>query len=104
MVPAALLAFAGLTAVCLAMNRHHRQVWHRPATAQRAWLLRSAGTCLLAASLLASTAAAGVPRGIVAWFGILPLAALALIVLLPFSPRTAGVLALLAPFSALLLL
>lgn len=104
MVPAALLAYSGLTALCLAMNRHHRQVWHRPATTRRAWLLRLAGTCLLAASLLAATTVAGVPRGLVAWFGILPLAALALIVLLPFSPRTAGVLALLVPLPALLLL
>jgi hypothetical protein len=104
MVPAALLAYSGLTAVCFAMNRHHRQLWHRPATARRSWLLRLVGACLLVASLLASTAVAGVPRGIVAWFGILPLAALTLIVLLPFSPRSAGILALLAPVSVLLLL
>mgnify|MGYP001304141961 CR=1 FL=1 len=104
MVPTALFAYSGLAAVCLAMNRHHRQLWHRPATARRSWLLRLVGACLLVASLLASTAVAGVPRGVVAWFGILPLATLTLIVLLPFSPRTAGILALLAPLAALLLL
>jgi hypothetical protein len=103
MLLAAVLAYSGLTAACLAMNRHHRQLWHRPASARRAWGLRLAGGCLLAGSLLACIAAAGTPRGIVAWFGVLPLAALALIALLPLSPRTAGVLAVLAPLSALLL-
>lgn len=103
MLVALLLAYSGLAALCLAMNRHHRQVWHRPASATRAVLLRSIGIGLLAGSLLASTVVAGMARGIVAWFGVLPLAALGLIGLLPFSPRTAGLLALVAPLSALLL-
>jgi Protein of unknown function (DUF3325) len=103
MLIAALLAYSGLTALCLAMNRHHRQVWHRPANTQRALALRLIGVGLLAGSLLASTAAAGMARGLVGWFGVLPLAALGLIGLLPFSPRTAGLLALVAPLPALLL-
>ena len=103
MLVAALLAYSGLTALCLAMNRHHRQLWHRPVSPQRAVVLRLIGAALLGGSLLASTAAIGVSRGIVAWFGVLPLAALALVGLLPFSPRTAGIIALLAPLSALLL-
>jgi hypothetical protein len=103
MLVAALLAYSGLTALCLAMNRHHRQLWHRPASLQRALVFRLIGIGLLAGSLLASTAAAGVSRGMVAWFGVLPLATLGLIGLLPLSPRAAGVLALLAPLSAWLL-
>ncbi|MEQ1580807.1 MAG: DUF3325 domain-containing protein [Steroidobacteraceae bacterium] len=103
MLVAALLAYSGFTALCLAISRHHRQLWHRPATSQRALVLRLVGAALLAGSLLASTQAEGMPRGVVAWFGVLPLAALLLVGLLPFSPRTAAVLAVLAPLSALLL-
>ena len=104
MLLSALLAYSALTALCLAMNRHHRQLWHRPPSARRALLLRLVGLCLLVCSLLASTTAAGAPRGIVAWFGLVPLAALTLVALLPFYPRAAGVIAVLAPLSALLLL
>lgn len=103
MLVAALLAYSGFTALCLAMSRHHRQLWHRPVSSRRALVLRVVGAALLAGSLLASTQGEGVPRGIAAWFGVLPLAALALVGLLPFSPRTAAILALLAPLSALLL-
>jgi len=104
MLIAALLAYSGFTALCLAMNRHHRQLWHRPASPRRALVLRLVGAALLGGSLLASTAGDGVARGVVAWFGILPLAALALVGVLPFSPRMAGLLAVLAPLSALMLL
>lgn len=103
MLAALLLSYSGLAALCLAMNRHHRQLWHRPASAPRAMLLRSIGIVLLAGSLVASTTAAGTARGVVAWFGVLPLAALGLIGLLPFLPRAAALLAVLAPLSALLL-
>lgn len=102
MLGAALLAYSGFTALCLAMNRHHRQLWHRPPSPQRAMLLRVVGAALLVGSLLASTAVAGVSRGLVAWFGILPLAVLVLVGLLPFWPRIAGLLAVLAPLSALM--
>jgi len=100
---AAWLAYSGLTALCFAMNRHHRQLWHRPASRSRALLFRATGVGLLAGSMLACTLASGAARGLVAWFGIVPVAAVVLIALLPYSPRTAGILALLAPLPALLL-
>jgi hypothetical protein len=97
------LAYSGLTGVCLAMNRHHRQVWHRPASSRRALLLRLAGLLLLAGSVVACMSAEGTARGIVAWFGIVSVTAVGLVALLPVSPRAAWILAWVAPWPALLL-
>ncbi len=101
---AGLLMYAGLTALSLAMDRHHRQVWLRAPDSKTVLVLRVTGICLLAISLLASVRAAGQALGLVAWFGVLPLAGVLLVLLLPYAPRTAGVLALIAPLAALLLI
>jgi hypothetical protein len=92
---AASLAYAGVSGLCLAMPRHHLQVWHRhPSLATRV-SLRIAGWLCLAAALAASVAALGWPIGSVAWFGLFFVAALALVLLLAYVPRFAAALALL---------
>jgi Protein of unknown function (DUF3325) len=98
-----LLVYAGLAALCLAMDRHHRQIWQRTPGSRTRMALRVLGVCLLVGSLLASVHAAGGPLGVVAWFGILTLAGVLLVLLLPYAPRMAGVLAVIAPLAALLL-
>ena len=45
------LAYAGFTAVCLAMDRHHRQVFGRPSARRTATLLRALGCALLALAI-----------------------------------------------------
>lgn len=96
------LAYAGFTAVCLAMERHHGSVWGRPPAGRTATTLRAAGFGLLALAAVPSVVALGGSAGIVAWFGFLTAAALVLIVLLPYAPRLAAALGVAAPVIALL--
>lgn len=85
------LAHAGLTALALAMARHHRQL--RPSAAppgsnaRRAW--RLAGAIALALALWLCRLAWGSGSGVAAWFGVLGLATLSLILLLPYAPTLA---------------
>ena len=89
------LAYAGLTGLCLAMERHHEQVFQtRRIPPWRGRLLRAAGWLLLAASLVAAVSDTGWALGIVLWAGSLTAAALLLTVLLPYSPRAAATAAL----------
>ncbi len=83
------LAYAGMAGLCLAMDRHHRQVVGRAARPGFALALRSAGSAALALSFAAAVAADGWAFGPVAWFGAATAAGLALILLLPYRPRLA---------------
>jgi hypothetical protein len=91
------LAYAGFTALCLAMHRHHRQVWHRDASRQSRAVFRIAGVSCLALSLPVCVAVWGGAIGTVAWFGVLTLAGSALGFLLPYAPRAAAALGAVAP-------
>lgn len=100
---ATLLAYSAFTSLCLAMNRHHRQVWQAEPSNPRRLLLRGGGWTLLAASCAASLFGRGWSLGLVDWCGALTAAGLALIFLLPYRPRLAtllGVLALLLAAAA----
>lgn len=104
MMLAPILAYAGLTALCLAMDRHHRQVWQRvPAPGLRIGL-RVLGSSLLAAAFTACVDTAGASIGSVSWFGVLSAAGLLLVFLLPYAPRFAAGLSLLAAPATLLAL
>lgn len=88
------LAYAGFTALCLAMERHHGEVFgSRRIPARRRFLLRVAGWALLAASFPACIAYWGWVIGPVAWCGLLTAAVLPLALLLPYAPRFAAGLA-----------
>lgn len=85
------LCYAGMAALCLGMDRHHRQVWSRIAPRlQRG--LRVAGWLLLAVALWPCIRAWGGSVGVVVWFGLLSAAALLLVLLLPYRPRGAALL------------
>jgi len=82
-----LAAAAGFTALALAMDRHHEDVFGRgkaPGAARR-WL-RAGGSAGLLASLLASLAARGPAQGWVLWLGVLTAAALAVVLALSYGP------------------
>ncbi len=102
---AAVLAwcFAGMTALSLAMDRHHEQLTGRaePPAHQRR-LLRMAGTALLAAPIWPCIGTWGVGVGLTAWFGWLTAAAMAVAWTLPYRPRWTAVAALLAAPAGLL--
>lgn len=86
------LAYSGMAGLCLAMDRHHGQVWGGDATPARRRGLRIAGSALLALALLPCLAAWGTSVGIVAWLGFLSAGALLLVALLPYAPRLTPVL------------
>ncbi|CDG81380.1 DUF3325 domain-containing protein [Janthinobacterium agaricidamnosum] len=95
------LAYAGMAGLCLAMDRHHRQVWGgEPAPAARRGL-RGAGWLLLLIALWPCIAVWGTSVGIVAWLGFLSAGALLLVGLLPYAPRLTPVLGGLAALLAL---
>jgi hypothetical protein len=90
--PAAIIAsfalcYAGLSGLCLAMDRHHQQVLQRRGSAVWTRSLRAIGWVLLALSGLCCVVGWGVSVGVVAWSGILSAAALAIVVLLSYAPR-----------------
>jgi hypothetical protein len=94
------LAYAGFTALCLAMERHHEQVFHsRRIPPWRRRLFQGTGSALLAASLPAAVQGPGWALGLVIWTGLLTAAAMLLAMLLAYAPRLALLLAM-APFPA----
>jgi hypothetical protein len=89
-------SYAGMAGLCLAMDRHHDQVWGRDASPLMRRLLRMAAIVLLTGGFLLCLGAWGGAIGPVVWVGFLSAGALSLVLLLPFAPRFAGVLAALA--------
>lgn len=89
-----LLCYAGMAGLSLAMPRHQRQVWPSVAlTPSYRKALRGLGAVLLALALLPCIAAWGVSVGTVLWLGYLSAGAMGLVVLLPYRPRSAALLA-----------
>lgn len=82
------LAYAGFAGLCLAMERHHEQVFGvRRIPPRRRHGLAWGGWLLLAASLLPVSLAHGAGPGITLWTGLLTAAALMLALLLSYAPR-----------------
>ncbi|WP_051231863.1 DUF3325 domain-containing protein [Stutzerimonas azotifigens] len=81
------LAYAGMLGLCLGMDRHWKQLGSARLSPRWQRLCRPLGALLL---VLAGYAASFVwPGGmaLVAWFGLISLAGLALLLLLPYAPR-----------------
>lgn len=93
MLLALLLCYAGFTALCLATDRHHGELLRSKPTPARRLGLRAAGWLLLTLSVWPAVAATGWGRGLVEWCAVLMLSALLLVLLLPYRPRLALVLA-----------
>ncbi|WP_223448052.1 MULTISPECIES: DUF3325 domain-containing protein [Pseudomonas] len=85
MLLAALLCYAGFTALCLSMDRHHAELLGHKPTQRRRLGLKLLGWLSLSLSLWA----AGWGLGLVQWFGLLMLSALLLVLLIPYRPRLA---------------
>lgn len=83
------LTYAALAALCLAMDRHHADVFGDDPPPRRRLALRVAGWALLGLSLWAAAAPRGWAYGSTQWTGMLALDGLLLIVLLPYAPRAA---------------
>ena len=87
MLLALLLCYAGFTALCLSMPRHHDELLGNKPSARRARHLKLAGWLLLGASLWAAVAANGWSFGLVDWFAVLMGSALVLVLLMPYRPK-----------------
>jgi hypothetical protein len=81
------LAYAGMALLCLAMDRHHQQVWGCEPSRRCRLGLRGGGSALLALALLPCVAAWSATVGTVLWLGFLSAGVLPLILLLPYAPR-----------------
>ncbi|CRM46693.1 hypothetical protein [Pseudomonas sp. 31 R 17] len=104
MLLALLLCYAGFTALCLATDRHHGELLRSKPTPARRLGLRALGWLLLTLSIWPAVAVTGWGQGLVEWCAVLMLSALLLVLLLPYRPRLALILAgvgvLASPFAA----
>ncbi|MYM35892.1 DUF3325 family protein [Duganella sp. FT94W] len=81
------LCFAGMSALSLAIDRHHRQVYGDDASTRKRCLLRAVGSLLLALAIVPCVLLWGAGAGFVAWIGMLTIGALLAAGLLPYWPR-----------------
>lgn len=88
-VGSVLFAYAGMVALCLGLERHYKQVWGTPSTRVQRLVLRALGWAGLLVSLLLCAAGWGWAMGPVGWFGVISLAGLLLVGVLPYAPRLA---------------
>ena len=93
MLLALMMCYAGFTALCLSTDRHHGELLHSKPTAIRRLGLRVGGWLLLGVSIWPSVLGAGWSQGLVEWCAVLMLSALLLVLLLPYRPRLALILA-----------
>jgi magnesium-transporting ATPase (P-type) len=93
MLLALLLCYAGFTALCLSMARHHADLLGRKLSARLRQWLKVSGWVLLAISLSAAVSVMNWALGLVEWFAVLMLSALLLVLLMPYRPRLALALA-----------
>lgn len=92
MMPSALalnlgLGFAALSALCLSLDRHHREVFQSRPGKRRVALLRTAGWVGIGLSLFVTGQVEGWAFAPVQWIGALTGAGLALVLLLSYRPR-----------------
>lgn len=98
------LCFAGLSALALSLDRHHRDAFLIRAGASRARTLRAVGWAGIALSFAAAVALDGWNFGPVQWVGTLTVAALIVVAFLSYRPgwlRPAAFLAVLCALVAL---
>jgi len=93
MLLALLMCYAGFTALCLSTDRHHGELLRSKPSPRRRLGLRIAGWLVLTVSIWPAVAVAGWGLGLVQWCAVLMLSALLLVLLLPYRPRLALILA-----------
>ncbi|HEX7027873.1 MAG TPA: DUF3325 domain-containing protein [Gammaproteobacteria bacterium] len=97
------LTYSAYTLLCLSMPKHYRHVTGAAADHRRSRrLFRVGGWLLIALSFASCVQAAGWQFGPVQWVGLLAAAGVLLVFLLPYKPKTAAGLAVVAPLGALL--
>ncbi|WP_263262661.1 DUF3325 domain-containing protein [Pseudomonas sp. RIT-PI-S] len=102
MLVAAMLCYAGFSALCLAMERHHLDLLGARPGAARQRALRLSGWVLLAVAMAVLIASGGWAMGLIRFCGLAMASAGLLVGLLPYRPKLALTLAALALPIALL--
>lgn len=95
------LCFSGFSALCLSMDRHHKQVFGEPPAHLERWMFRIGGWLSLVVSCWPAVIALGTSIGISLWITLLSVAGLAVVLLLSYRPRLMLPLAFAAPSIAL---
>ncbi|MGA9702761.1 DUF3325 domain-containing protein [Pseudomonas sp.] len=93
MLLALLMCYAGFTALCLSTDRHHGELLRSKPSPRRRLGLRVLGWLLLSGAIWPAVSLAGWGQGLVEWCAVLMLSALLLVLLLPYRPRLALILA-----------
>ncbi|UII72570.1 DUF3325 domain-containing protein [Pseudomonas sp. HN11] len=93
MLLALLMCYVGFTSLCLSTDRHHGELLHSKPSPRRRLGLRGIGWLLLVVSIWPAVYVAGWGKGLVEWCAVLMLSALLLVLLLPYRPRLALILA-----------
>lgn len=93
MLLALLMCYVGFVALCLSTDRHHGELLHSKPSPRRRLALRVAGWALLVLAIWPAVAVTGWGQGLVEWCAVLMLSALLLVLLLPYRPRLALILA-----------
>lgn len=83
------LAYLGMLGLCLGMERHWKQLASPRLPAFARTLCRVLGALALALTVFCTTFVWPVGMAWVAWFGMISLTGLALLMLLPYAPRLA---------------
>ena len=93
MLLALLMCYSGFVTLCLSTDRHHGELLHSKPSPRRRLGLRVAGWLLLTLAIWPAVAVSGWSQGLVEWCSVLMLSALLLVLLLPYRPRLALMLA-----------
>jgi len=91
MILSTLLAFGGMLALCLGLERHFKQLLTRTPHKRILQGLRVGGWLMLVASLSTSAMAWGWAMGAVAWFGLLSLTGVAVAFAAPYLSKRRAV-------------
>lgn len=83
------LAYAGMLGFCLGMQRHWKQLASTRMPAMARHICTPAGGALLGLSGWVTTDVWSSAMAAVAWFGMIQLTGLALVMLMPYTPRLA---------------
>ncbi|MBL4801606.1 MAG: DUF3325 domain-containing protein [Emcibacter sp.] len=80
-----ILTLIGCTVLCLAMARHHRQIWNRAPDRRTAFFLRFVGGGLMTSAVVICMESTGWVFGLVTWLGIFTASTILLVFLLPYA-------------------
>lgn len=83
------LAYCAMSALCLGIKRHYKNVWKREPLPYVCATLRVAGWLLLGVGFMACVSSWGWAMGPIGWLGQISLTGLLLVMSLPYRPKLA---------------